>query len=699
MDAWHFCLVVSHLFLNLHFMKYTLQFGGNAVLQRELRASLRSARPFALIALYVAVLGAITLSQFPANQQISIDRAPSGLNAGKELFWTFVGMQALMVLLILPAIASGALSQEREQRTLESLLLTPLTPLQIVWGKAVGVLSLAGLLLLSTLPLTSLCFLLGGVSPGELVAAYSILMGLAVFTTSIGLYCSAKWTNTVKATLCCYALLPFFLAFMLLFSGVGIVMSAASLLAMLILALAKIANALGEKPSGGSTLAHRLGILWTVLRWLVLIVVGVGIVYFLMVDYDKSTVAFGIFGVMYLFFIAQVGLQQAAREIVRAPEPSAPSRQKMQDFQDEWREAMTLSANTAAPISTPAPMLAAPISSTATAATSPDAFVAITSTPAAPEAFAVPEVVALEAPTASTPAPAKTSRKDASKKDTYGVAPFLSDKLNPVFAKDMRSGLIGKFEYLIRFSYIAVIASEILLIFLVFALPAQSIADEWNWFSIWAKFHLVVVIIAGAWLGARSIAPEHEQQTLGQLVMTPLSAAQIVWGKVGAVLLYTTYIFMLGLPTALLLAGLEIVSWRGALSFLAIEIVFGALASAWGLYCSLSLVTVRRALAISLGGAFVLVVSSVLFDNLVISGFKLMMGRELISPDMTRLIGALLSPLQLLSLVLKPAASAARSTPALLQTALPVSLMFYSALTILLLLATMRGFRKYADSI
>jgi len=646
-------------------MKNTLQFGGNAVLQRELRASLRSARPFALIALYIAVLGAITLSQFPANQQISIERTPSGSNAGKELYWTFVSMQALLVLLILPAIASGALSQEREQRTLESLLLTPLTPLQIVWGKAVGVLSLAGLLLLSTLPLTSLCFLLGGVSPGELVAAYSILMGLAVFTTSIGLYCSAKWTNTVKATLVCYALLPFFLAFMLLFSGVGIIVAALAFFAMVIFAISRLVREWGAKPSGQNTLSHRLGALWTLFLWVGLPILGLMLMYFLLADLDARSIAFGFFGVMYLVFIAQVGLQQAAREIVRAPEPSAPSRQKMQGMQDDWREAMTLSS-----VSPPVPF----------AAYLPDAYASVS---------AIPEA-------RSTPAVAKTS-----KKDTYGVAPFLSDKLNPVFAKDMRSGLIGKFEYLVRFSYIAVIASEILLTFLAFALPAQSIADEWNWFSAWAKFHLIVVIVAGAWLGARSIAPEHEQQTLGQLVMTPLSAAQIVWGKVAAVMLYTAYIFMLGLPTALLLAGLGVVSWRGALSFLAIEIVFGAFAAAWGLYCSLSLVTVRRALGIALGGVFVLIVSSLLFDNFIVSGFKIMMGHELISQSATHFIGALLSPLQLLDTVLAPAAAigTSRSTPALLQAALPISLLLYSVVTVLFLGLTARGFRRYADTV
>ena len=640
-------------------MKTTLQFGGNAILQRELRASLRSARPFALLALYVAVLGAITLSLFPANQQISIDRAPSGENIGKELFGHFIGIQALMILIILPAIASGAISQEREQRTLEPLLLTPLTPLQIVWGKAVGVLSLAGLLLLSTLPLTSLCFLLGGVSPGELVMAYLMLMGLALFTTSIGVYCSARWTNTVKATLACYAMLPFFFAFLVLFGGLGILLSAVMLVFAICGAIVRMWYKWGEKPSGQSTLSHRLGMLWPVLLWIGVPIVTLLLMFLLLADQNAGSIAFGVFGVVYFVFISQIGLQQAAREIARAPEPTIPARQKLEDLQNEWQ-------------------LATGINDTYL----PDAH-ASAATVSAPR---------------STPEPAGVWR--GSNKSTYGVAPFLPDKLNPVFAKDMRSGVLGKFDYLWRFSYIVVIASQLLLIFLAPPPPTPSVAGEATWFSILAKLHLMVLIVAGAWLGARAIAPEHEQQTLGQLVMTPLSAGQIVSGKISAVMLYTAYVFMLGLPTTLLLAALGAVNWRSALSLVAIQIVLGAFAAAWGLYCSIIMVTTRRALGTALGGVFCLFGSSMMFNALIDFGLLLRNDQLLFSPNAVRFVSALLSPLQLLDVVLAPiAGNMLRSTPALLGMAMPVSLLLYLSLAVLLLLLTSRKFRKYADTI
>ncbi len=136
---------------------------GNPVLTRELRVLLRNARTFALLAIYVSVLGAVVMSNFPGDRTVSFEGGRAEM--GRGLFVTFFMAQLVLVLVLVPGLATGALAQERERRTLEPLLLTPMTPLGIVWGKAAGVLALTGLLLLSTLPLSSLCFLLGGVSP------------------------------------------------------------------------------------------------------------------------------------------------------------------------------------------------------------------------------------------------------------------------------------------------------------------------------------------------------------------------------------------------------------------------------------------------------------------------------------------------------------------------------------------------------
>ena len=129
----------------------TLSFESNPVLIRELRANLRNARAFGLLALYVALLGAVVTANFPGDT--AIDLQSDGGARGRDLFFWLFGGQVALILAILPAMATGALAQERERQTLQPLILTPLSPLQIVWGKAGGVLSLVGLMLLATLPL------------------------------------------------------------------------------------------------------------------------------------------------------------------------------------------------------------------------------------------------------------------------------------------------------------------------------------------------------------------------------------------------------------------------------------------------------------------------------------------------------------------------------------------------------------------
>ncbi len=89
---------------------------------------------------------------------------------------------------------------------------TTLRPAAIVWGKLASSVSFVVLLLTSSLPLLSLCFLLGGVSPGEVFFAYLLLIGDAFLFGAIGLCWSAYAANTATATVLSYATLIVFFA-------------------------------------------------------------------------------------------------------------------------------------------------------------------------------------------------------------------------------------------------------------------------------------------------------------------------------------------------------------------------------------------------------------------------------------------------------------------------------------------------------
>jgi ABC-type transport system involved in multi-copper enzyme maturation permease subunit len=687
--------------------------GSNPVLSRELRSSLRNERAFALLAMYVALLGAVVAAQFPADQAVASSVA-RGTGEGYKLFGYFMWAQAFFVVLLLPALASGALAQERERGTLEPMLLSPLTPGQIVWGKAVGVLCFGFLLLIATLPLTSMTFLLGGVSPADIITGYALLLGLAAFVTGFGLYCSARWTSSVQATMACYGFLPFALAAVSAGLGIGSVLVGLSLIGGTFYWL------WNQRPRWKrSHLGRQLGKGYDTLFFLLLVLLFCAVMALLTGTYILGIHIFGlVFVTPYLLFVARLGLERTGQELARKREPRRPAPERIQDLREEWKRAVA-----------PAPVVYLPApherhrgSAQAAYDPSPDASTwatlgpaVATPHPANPQVTQKPEV----AP-ARTATPNSSNSKSAPPKPTYGVRPFLSDKLNPVFAKDLRAGVLGKWSYLGRFSYIVTIASQLWLLCVLFtelrlsalqpdgtAIPRNSLwlqnpQEVAQYFAGWANAHLVLLMLCSALFGARALAPEREQQTLPQLLTTPLTYASIVCGKMMAVGIYSIYVFMMAAPLALFMGLLGIIPFRSALSFLVVEIVLGALAGAWGLICSMRGITVRRALGWSLAGIAGLlgadIVWSALLDD---AGIQSALPRFY---EVVTVTGHLLLPFHVMANAVAPGTLTSGSGAPLMSSGgsalwTMFSLLVFAVATLLLAAKTVADFRRYASTV
>lgn len=189
----------------------------NPVITKELRGRMRGARTYWLLFGYLLLLSLILFFSYLGwwNQHSSeMERggASAGFTVGRTFFEILFYSQAVMIALITPALTAGAISIEREQRTFEMLRGTILRPRSIVWGKLASSVSFVALLLTSSLPLLSLCFLLGGVSPGEVFFAYILLVGDAFLFGAVGLCWSAYAANTATATVLSYATLIVFFA-------------------------------------------------------------------------------------------------------------------------------------------------------------------------------------------------------------------------------------------------------------------------------------------------------------------------------------------------------------------------------------------------------------------------------------------------------------------------------------------------------
>jgi ABC-type transport system involved in multi-copper enzyme maturation permease subunit len=91
----------------------------------------------------------------------------------ESFFYTFMGVQFLVVAVLTPAYTAGAIAEEKERKTLEFLLATDLRNREIVLSKLLSRLANITLLVLAGLPILSFLQFLGGVDPNLVLAGFA----------------------------------------------------------------------------------------------------------------------------------------------------------------------------------------------------------------------------------------------------------------------------------------------------------------------------------------------------------------------------------------------------------------------------------------------------------------------------------------------------------------------------------------------
>jgi ABC-type transport system involved in multi-copper enzyme maturation permease subunit len=194
----------------------------NPVLTRELRVRMRGNRAIWTIAGYLGIIGLVLVIAWSVSVSRMLQDAANSAapvvtaNAGRLLFSTVSVTQAILISLITPGLTSGSIAGERERRTLLMVVTTPLRPHHVVLGKLCAAGAFLALLLITSVPMVSLSFLLGGVSPGEIVTTSISLTICAVLYATIGLYWSAAARTAASATLLAYV------SVFILFLGSGV---------------------------------------------------------------------------------------------------------------------------------------------------------------------------------------------------------------------------------------------------------------------------------------------------------------------------------------------------------------------------------------------------------------------------------------------------------------------------------------------
>lgn len=176
----------------------------NSVLQRELLVNLRMHRAFLLLLFYVALLGVVVYVAWPSEQRLDLTTSPEEAKRLINMF--FLGQYVLMSLMA-PSFAAGAITGEKERKTYEMLLASPMLPGAIVLGKLFASLSHLAVLVFCSLPIVMLCLPLGGVSLHEVLATYAAMAASVVTFGMISLTASSYFKRTIASVVVSYLLI------------------------------------------------------------------------------------------------------------------------------------------------------------------------------------------------------------------------------------------------------------------------------------------------------------------------------------------------------------------------------------------------------------------------------------------------------------------------------------------------------------
>ncbi|MFN9642262.1 MAG: ABC transporter permease, partial [Pirellula sp.] len=151
--------------------------------------------------IYQIALAAVVLIAYPRDVKIDLSRESASAQRLVDFF--FVGQFAIASLMA-PSFTAGAISGEKERKTYEMLLASPLRPIVIVSGKLIAALAHLIVLVSGSLPIIMLCLPLGGVSIYELLAAYVGLLSSIFLFGSISMYCSSYFKRTSSSLVVSY---------------------------------------------------------------------------------------------------------------------------------------------------------------------------------------------------------------------------------------------------------------------------------------------------------------------------------------------------------------------------------------------------------------------------------------------------------------------------------------------------------------
>ena len=183
-----------------------------ALLTKELRLRLRRERFVWLIIIYLLVMGLLGFGFLLRANAFSGGYQGYLLSQiGAQLYALLSFIQLFLIVFIAPAFTATAINGEKERQTFDLLLCSKLSAFSLLAGKLIAGLVNVLLLIAASIPLFSLVFFFGGVSPLQVLNTLVIFIMTAIVAGTFGLFCSTLIHRPTASTAMAYTFCAFWL--------------------------------------------------------------------------------------------------------------------------------------------------------------------------------------------------------------------------------------------------------------------------------------------------------------------------------------------------------------------------------------------------------------------------------------------------------------------------------------------------------
>jgi ABC-2 type transport system permease protein len=170
-----------------------------AIARKELRSYFASPIAYIVIGLFAVIFGiffGVILLNF---NQMAQQGGGQAVNVNEQLIRPVFLNSVVVFLFMLPIVTMRSYAEEKRSGTIELLLTSPITDMEIILGKFLGALGLYASILAFTLLYMGILFVYGNPEWRPLVAGYLGLLLMGAAFISIGLLISSTTNNQIVA--------------------------------------------------------------------------------------------------------------------------------------------------------------------------------------------------------------------------------------------------------------------------------------------------------------------------------------------------------------------------------------------------------------------------------------------------------------------------------------------------------------------